>query len=57
MHASVRFEQVLLLPGHRSSVWGLDVAADGSFCLSAGQVATTPQLHLFLSIEGLLQPL
>ena len=33
-----RFEQVLMLPGHRSSVWAIDVAYDGSFCVSAGQV-------------------
>jgi WD40 repeat protein len=33
----LRFEQVLLLPGHRAAIWGLDVAPDGSFCMTVGQ--------------------
>ena len=28
---------MLSLPGHRSSVWGLDVSSDGAFVLSVGQ--------------------
>lgn len=32
-----RFEQVLLLPGHRGSVWGLDISGDGSQLYSSGQ--------------------
>jgi WD40 repeat protein len=31
------FEQVLVLPGHRSAVWGMELAPDASFCVTAGQ--------------------
>ena len=34
---SLRFEQILQLPGHRSAIWGLDVSYDGSFCLTGGE--------------------
>lgn len=32
-----RFEQVLLLPGHRGSVWGLDISPDSLTLYSCGQ--------------------
>ena len=37
-----RFEQIQILPGHLlgSSVWGLDVSSDGSYCVSCGQDRT-----------------
>ena len=35
--SSIRFEQILQLPGHRSAIWGLDVSYDGSFCLTVGE--------------------
>ena len=31
---------MLSLPGHKGSVWGLDVSLDGSFCLTVGQDRT-----------------
>ncbi len=34
---AVRFEQVLHLPGHKGSVWGVDVSRDGAYCVSSGQ--------------------
>ena len=33
----LRFEQVLLLPGHRGSVWGLDMSQEGAELYSCGQ--------------------
>jgi U3 small nucleolar RNA-associated protein 12 len=36
-----RFEQVLLLPGHRGSVWGLELTPqDGAQVFSVGQDRT-----------------
>lgn len=31
-----RFEQVLMLPGHVSSIWGVDISFDGNFCVTVG---------------------
>ncbi len=33
----LRFEQIQFLPGHRGSVWGLDVCMDGAEIVTAGQ--------------------
>ena len=35
-----RFEQILVLPGHRSALWGLDVSYDGAFCITGGNQST-----------------
>lgn len=32
-----RFEQILYLPNHISSVWGVAVSPDGSYAVSVGQ--------------------
>lgn len=31
-----RFEQILLLPGHCSCVWGIDISFEGAVCVSVG---------------------
>ena len=31
-----RFEQILELPGHTSAAWGVDLAYDGTVCVSVG---------------------
>jgi WD40 repeat protein len=37
----IRFEQILLLPGHRGSVWALEVSPqDGAQVVSVGQDRT-----------------
>jgi U3 small nucleolar RNA-associated protein 12 len=31
-----RFEQILMLPGHCSTAWGVDMSFDGALCVSVG---------------------
>ena len=37
MSLFLRFEQILILPGHSGPAWCLDVAQDGNYCISGGQ--------------------
>lgn len=33
----IRFEQILILPGHNGCLWGLDITSDASQLFSCGQ--------------------